>query len=104
MYMRPFNRHLLIELVTETENKPSPFKVLLPEDYQKKVDKFAVAEVVEISEDCSLNLLEGDFVVVARAMIEKVKLKDETFSLILENYVYGFIEGGSNEENGLSDE
>ena len=104
MYLRPFNRHLLIDLVVEAESKPDPFKVLLPEDYQKKVDKFAIAEVVDISDDSCLNLLEGDFVIVDRSMIEEIKIKNETFNLILENYVYGLVEGDSEEESGLGDE
>ena len=93
MYVHPFNRHLLIDLVDESAQKDEKHSgVLLPEDYQKKVERFAVAEVVEISEDCSLHLLEGDFVVVDRTMVDVVTIRDMSFNLILENYVYGRID------------
>ena len=107
MYLRPFNRHLLIDILDEPEAKDTDSStILLPDDYQKKVDKFAVAEVVEIADDCVLNLLEGDFIVVDRPMVEEIDLKGESFNLILENYVYGRVDddSGDEEENGLDDE
>ena len=103
MYLHPFNRHLLIDLVVEVESENDSCMVLLPEEYQKKLDKFAVAEVVEISDDCSLNLMEGDFIVVDRSMVEELKLKEETFNLVLENYVYGRIDN-NDEENDSDNE
>tara|TARA_R100000008_G_scaffold14992_1_gene7274 strand:- start:611 stop:916 length:306 start_codon:yes stop_codon:yes gene_type:complete len=98
MFLHPFNRHLLIDLIDEQAGDEESSGILLPEDYQKKVEKFAVAEVVEISEDCSLHLLEGDFIVVDRAMVDTVDIRGMSFNLILENYVYGRIDEGDEEE------
>ena len=99
MYLHPFNRHLLIDLVDERTDKDNESSgILLPEDYQKKVEKFAVAEIVEISEDCSLNLLEGDFVVVDRAMVDSIHIRDMSFNLILENYVFGRVDEEEHDE------
>jgi co-chaperonin GroES (HSP10) len=99
MYLHPFNRHLLVELVDEQATQEESSGILLPEDYQKKVEKFAVAEVVEVSEDCSLHLLEGDFIVVDRAMVDTVDVRGMTFNLILENYVYGRVDEGEEEDD-----
>ena len=105
MYLYPFNRHLLIEIIDVDEKKDADSStILLPEDYQKKVDKFAIAEVVEIADDCFLNLMEGDLVVVDRVMVEEISLKNKVFNLILENYVYGRIGNIHGEENGSGDE
>ncbi len=107
MYLHPFNRHLLIDIFDTSEDGDADSStILLPEDYQKKVDKFAVAEVVEVADDCALNLMEGDFIVVDRSMVEKISLKEEIYNLILENYVYGRVEDdvNSEEEHELDDE
>ena len=105
MHLYPFNRHLLIEIFDAAEKKDADSStILLPEDYQKKVDKFAIAEIVEMADDCSLNLMEGDFIVVDRAMVEEINLKNQVFNLILENYVYGRTDDIRGEENSLDDE
>ena len=60
----PVNRHLLIELVENREEKPD-HGILLPEDYAPKQSEHAVVNILDWAEE----------------------YYDQTIHLILENYV-----------------
>ena len=46
---------------------------------------------VKSARDCNLMLLEGDLIVVDASMISELKSRKNTFSVILENYIYGVL-------------
>ena len=90
MKFKPCNRHLLIEpLVQEPEETTS---ILVPEEY-KPSPAFIVARVLAQAEDCKvISTLNSDTRVVCNNhMIEEVKIGEETYYLLLENYVMGLI-------------
>ncbi len=93
-YFTPFNRHLVVDLIEESEEKQDSL-VVLPTDYKRPESPFAKALVIEVSKDSKFKnntvLNTNDIVLVERRMLNKVEINDYSFYLILENYVYGRI-------------
>ena len=90
MQFKPFNRHLVVDLVEEPE-KADESLIVLPSDYEKPQSPHAQAIVIEVASDSKLgNWLQAlDTILVERRMLHKIEIEDSTFYLILENYVYG---------------
>ncbi len=91
MHFKPFNRHLVVDLIEERTEKES--LVALPADYKKPESHYAKAIVIEASEDSKFNgvLFVNDVVLLERRMCQKVEINEFSFYLVLENYVYGRI-------------
>ena len=90
MKFLPRNRHLLVEKISETNEKEAVF--ILPEGYTTKDAKYELVKIINFSEDCTLNCYQGAVAVVNGNMVEEVEAGKEKFSLILENYVFGILE------------
>tara|TARA_Y100000310_G_C20282105_1_gene623098 strand:- start:301 stop:597 length:297 start_codon:yes stop_codon:yes gene_type:complete len=97
MNFQPVNRYLLVKLV-DPEKKES--QVLLPEDYKPSKEQFKLCEVLKIANDCTREMrpsvLEGCYIVANASMIEEIKVFNETFHLVLENYVMGVVDDVEN--------
>jgi len=92
MKLLPRNRHLLIEKISEiVEEEETVF--ILPEGYSAKETKYELVKIIDFSDDCTLNCCQGAVAVVNGNMVEEVEAGKEKFSLILENYVFGILEG-----------
>jgi len=89
-YFEPLNRHLWIELVEEKEEKKKS-SVLLPEDFQKKEDPFAIVRVLDSAPDCSCRIPRGEQAVVERHMLKKIKIKEKEVYIVQENYLLGVL-------------
>ena len=96
--LKPVNRHLLI--VPHLEENKTESAVLLPEDYNPQQDAYVVATVVDIAPDCSEQLkhlkygnIQEKRIVVERAMVQKIKIKEHVSHIILENYVVAVYRG-----------
>jgi len=87
MSFEPLNRHILV-LLPEPEKKADPV-FIRPSDYTNPPTKYTVVTVVRTANDCKLELKIKDQIVVETSMLEEVKLDEEKFIIILENYVYG---------------
>jgi hypothetical protein len=96
MHFKPFNRHLVVDLIEEKTEKEA--LVALPFDYKKPESPYVTGIVIETSEDSKFNgvLFTNDVVLIERRMLQKIEIKEFSFYLVLENYVYGRI---SNEIN-----
>ena len=90
MKLYPRNRHLIVEPIEE-EEKEQQTNVLLPEGYEKQKTPFLQVRVKEISPDCTLNVSKGDRAVIERSMLQEVEVGEDSFYLVLENYVYGVL-------------
>ena len=86
--MKPFNRHVLVKPKTKEEQKKESL-IVLPTDYKKPESPHQLAEVMELSKDCSIELSVGDKIVFEKRMLNKIQIDNETHYLVLENYVYG---------------
>tara|TARA_S200000501_G_C20233544_1_gene486820 strand:+ start:217 stop:531 length:315 start_codon:yes stop_codon:yes gene_type:complete len=93
MQFKPFNRHLVVDLIEE-ETKKDDSLIVLPTDYEKPQAPYAKAIVIEVASDSRLGdwLQPLDTILVERRMLHKIEIDDSTFYLILENYVYGRID------------
>ncbi len=91
MHFKPFNRHIVVDLIEETEEKKGI--VVLPTDYKKPKSPYVEAIVLEVAEDSKFHgtLFCNDTVLVERRMLQKVEISEYTFYLLLENYIYGRI-------------
>ena len=87
----PFNRHLLVKPLEEEEEEEMSV-VVLPTDYVRPTSLYLTCEVLHVANDCNIGMVKiGDQVVVERRMLHKIDVEDETFYLVLENYVFGRI-------------
>jgi len=91
MNFKPFNRHLLIKPQDQKEDKENPLFVM-PEEYQPPKSPYVIAKIIDISEDCSIELDVGDTIVVERTTVQEIKADLETIYVVKENYIYGRIE------------
>ena len=92
MNFTPFNRHVVVDLIEESEENGDSL-VVLPTDYKKPQSPFARCLVIQSSSDCKLldEISLNDEVLVERRMLNKVDIKEYSFYLVLENYIYGRI-------------
>ena len=90
----PTNRNILVAPLTQDEQKTTS-GVLLPEDYNSKEPDFTAVKLVESAQDVTNTNLTaqrpGATLIVQTSMIEKVKFRGTTYSLVKENYVMGVI-------------
>jgi len=86
----PTNRHLLVEHVTQEQEQEQNFGILLPEDYKPVESPYVAVRVVDWDrQKVGIKLEEGCTVIVNRSMVEEIPYRDETFHVVLENYVVG---------------
>jgi len=86
---KPYNRYMLIEMIEEPEEQQTG--VLLPEDFKPEQSECAVVKVLDYALSCDLLWIRGELAVVERNMIREIKVKNNTYLVILENYVLGAI-------------
>ena len=86
--MKPFNRHLLVEPLEEEEEETESL-IVLPTDYEKPKSPYLVAKVLGYAKDCATILSVGDIVILERRMLHTVDIKNKTYYLVLENYIFG---------------
>ena len=72
MFTHVYNRHVLVELVDEEEEKQESL-IALPQDYKKRESPYLVVKVLDKAEDCNTFVEEKNY-------------------LVLENYIYGRLE------------
>ena len=93
MKFQPVNRHVWIKVLEdEKEQKYDSNKILLPEDYKPANLPHAICEVIGVADDCNINIIENDKIVVENNMINNVKYNNDIYSIILENYIYGILD------------
>ena len=85
MSLKPHNRHLLVQLIEVEEEDSS---ILLPENYSVVPAHCAVV-LVDSAEDCTLQASAGAKLLVSASMLEKISVDNNTYYLILENYILG---------------
>ena len=92
MNFKPFNRHLVVDVIEEREEGKDSL-IVLPTDYEKPVSPYVKAIVIQIAEDSKFygNLSVNDVLLIERRMLHKVEISEFCFYLVLENYIYGRI-------------
>jgi len=94
MNIKPFNRYLLVSPVEEKKEEKS-MRVVLPTDYKKPENPYVTCTVDGVAEDSKFYsiLSKDDTIVVERRMLNKIELNKKVSYLVLENYIYGRING-----------
>ncbi len=88
--MKPFNRHVLVRLEEEKEEKTESL-IVLPTDYKKPESPYQVGMVLNLSDDCTIDLSVGDKIVFEKRTLQEIEILGIKHYLILENYIYGRI-------------
>ena len=88
--MKPCNRHIYIDLI-ELDDDEEKSSLILPEDYSV-VPTHMLGLVLEVADDCKINVKKDDIIIMDTSMIQHVEINEESFNLILENYVMGVLE------------
>ena len=79
----------------EGEEPDQSATILLPDDYIKIKTPYEIYEIVDVALDCE-KICEtniGQQILVNNSMIEEVKVRGQTYYLLLENYIYGMFGG-----------
>ena len=87
----PYNRHVLIKTLGE-DAPTTESGILLPEDYIPK-SAYEVVEYLCAADDCNIAKLDTSpqKLIVQSSMIEEVETGGETYKLILENHIVGYL-------------
>ncbi len=88
----PKNRHLQIEEIAAAPDNQKGF--VLPDNYQAPKKEYDYYRVVGRADDCTINLESGDMIAVERHMVKNLKLHEQNYLLVLENYVLASLEEG----------
>ena len=91
MLLDPRNRHLLVEVLPEEEEKEKS-AVLLPDNYRPTTSPHVAVRLLERAPDCSVQCSHGSILIVEARMLNEITYSGHTFHLVLENYVLGVIE------------
>ena len=94
MQFKPMNRHLLIESLDEQEEvEENDLGIVLPETYKRQQEQYIPVRLLGFANDCNSlgDLVENSIFLVEASMINELKFKDNTYQVILENYVLGKI-------------
>ena len=91
MILDPRNRHLLVELIPDEEESEIS-AVLLPENYRPTKSRHIAVMLLESAPDCSIQCSQGSTLIVEASMLNEITHDNQTFHLVLENYVLGVIE------------
>ena len=91
MILDPRNRHLLVELIPDEEDQEKS-AVLLPDNYRPVKSQHIAVMLLESAPDCSIQCSQGSTLIVEAAMLNEITHDNQTFHLVLENYVLGVIE------------
>ena len=83
--LTPKNRYIQVEEVNAPEANSKGF--LLPDDYKAPPKEYDYYRVVDIANDCVIDLSAGDTIAVERHMVKSLKFDDQSYLLVLENYV-----------------
>lgn len=99
MTIIPVNRYILIEPFEEELEKKEEqsFVLYTPDTIEKKIP-YAIYKVLNYS-NISLDITINDKIVVENHMVEKIKIGDNVFYLILENYVKAILKEKESDEN-----
>lgn len=95
MIKEVFNRHVMVEILDEEEEKETK-GFLLPDDYAKPKSPYAIGKVLSYADDCNLSLYTGDTIFFQRSMVQEIEIKGQKNYLILENYIFGSIDNEVN--------
>jgi co-chaperonin GroES (HSP10) len=92
MNFKPFNRHIVVDLIEEQKEGKNSL-IVLPTDYEKPQSPYAKAIVIEVADDSKFHgkLSVNDVLLLERRMLNKIDVNEFSFYLVLENYVYGRI-------------
>ena len=96
MEFKPFNKHLWIKPLEEKQDKADPLFVM-PDEYKPPKSPYVIGEILDMAEDCTIDLLPGETIIVERSTIQEIKGNFETIYVVKENYVYGRLLDETNE-------
>jgi hypothetical protein len=92
MEFKPFNRYVLVQKEAQAAPRSEEQKstILVPESYVPE-SPYGVYRVLSVASDCERlsSDMEGRLLLVNSSMVEKVEIPGHTFSMVLENYIYG---------------
>lgn len=90
MNVKPTNRNLLIKIPEEkAETEKTTF--ILPEDYNRKVERYKLVQVLDRAEDCE-KIKENCKCIVETSMINQIKVHGQNYHIVGENYVVLVVE------------
>ena len=87
--INPLNRYLVVEDV-EVKTEKGAHDILIPDEAQVVRHGHAVVRLTRPNSSSSLQ--EGSLLVVPRHSLEEVRVGDESYFLVLESHVLGFLD------------
>ena len=86
---KPVNRHILIDFESQEDKKEQ--LIDLPESYKKPEEKHTVVRCLSWADDVRFFLNYKDELIIDRKMVEEITVGQETFHVILDNYILGIL-------------
>jgi len=86
---KPVNRYVLIDL--EPQEQETEQLIVLPESYKKPEEKYMIVHCLSWADDVRFFLNHMDELIIDRKMVEEITVGQETFHVILDNYILGIL-------------
>ena len=86
---KPVNRYVLIDL--EAREQETEQLIVLPESYKKPEEKHTIVHSLSWADDVRFDLNYMDELIIDRKMVEEITVGQETFHVILDNYILGIL-------------
>ena len=83
--MMPHNRHVIVSPVLNKEEERTN-EILLPDGFTTEPE-YSIVEVVELAQDCKVDVLPGERIVVLNSMIQKINVENFDLHMVLENHI-----------------
>lgn len=87
---KPVNRYIHIDLDPQEDKKEQ--LIVLPESYKKPEEKHTVVRCISWADDVRFFLKYLDKLIIDRKMVEEITVGEETFHVILDNYILGILQ------------
>ena len=88
-YFKPRNRHLWV-IPIEEEKQKEETTVLLPDNYKAQESEFAIVKIKDWAPDCKNGPWSWKTrAIVERRMLREIKVGENTYFVIQDNYVLG---------------
>ena len=81
------NRHLVVDIIEQSEENESDSLVLLPDEYQKAQGAYTIGKVKKGASWDGREWKEGSVIAFPRSVVREVTFNEETIYLVQDNYV-----------------
>lgn len=91
MILKSRNKRLVVELASKTVINDRENTFIIPDKIKKQNTENEIYYVLDRSEDCTIPINIGSYILIEGNMIEESRVSDQVFLTVKENFVIGVL-------------